>query len=236
MTAEPNLIKFFTEISLWIVARLSAGTMESVEHLSALSLGMGTGFFASLVGWQINLIAIHRGIERNTRTAAFFVGMGAAFADVIFILIAMTGAVPFLRNPKSWMVIRWVGILTVFLLAAKILLKKPQLAIREKKKKRNPAKNFLVGFLIVITNPAVFLIWIGMMSFLLTHFPEMKGLIFYWIFLGGFVIGAALWFFILSFRILREARNWDDERLYFLSKLSAFILLIVGCFLIFERF
>jgi len=104
MTSAPNLIQFIVETSLRIVAGLSVMTAESFEHLSALSLGMGTGFFASLTGWQINLIALHRGIERNTRTASFFVGMGAAFADIIFILVALTGAVPFLRNPNSWLV------------------------------------------------------------------------------------------------------------------------------------
>lgn len=211
-------------------------TVENFNQMSVMALGAVAGFLASLIGWQINIVAIHRGLERDTRTGAFFIGMGAALADVVFIFIAFTGAAPFLHRPGFWNTIKWVGIVTIFLVAARIFFCTPEMSAERKKKKRDPAKNLLVGFLLVISNPAVFLVWLGVIGFLLTQFREIGVLAHRWLFIAGFFGGAALWFTILSFGILHGARNWEDDKLYLLSKISAVILLIIGIFLIFQRF
>ena len=201
-----------------------------------MGLGILTGLLASLLGWQINILALHQGIERNSRTSTFFVGFGAAFADIVFILAAMAGAHWLPQRHSFWLPMKWIGIVTIFLLAGKVLFQKPKLGTEEVKKDRGLIRNFLVGFLLVICNPALFLLWIGVVSFLLTHLPKVEILLFRWVFLTGFLVGAAAWFVLLSCAILHGAKKWSDEKLYLISKLSAVALVIVGFFLIFEKF
>lgn len=200
-------------------------------------LGILAGFLASCFGWQIDLIAIQRGLKRG-RTAAFLVGCGAILADMLFLSAGFKGTQPLLDHPEYWGIIRWIGIGVILSLAARSFWarSKPH-EQSEEVIKRNPTKNFLVGFLVVITNPVVFLMWIGIIGFLRTHFPETRAPWFNELFLGGFLIGAVLWFVLLAFIFLRKLKRWSEENHSFLSRVSSGILVLVALYLIFfEKF
>lgn len=202
-----------------------------------MPLGILAGFFASCFGWQIDLIAIQRGLKRG-RTAAFLVGCGAILADMIFLSIGFTGTQPLLEHPEWWGIIRWVGITVILALAVRGFWphSKPRKQVEEVSK-RNPTKNFLVGFLVVITNPVIFLMWLGIIGFLRAHFPEAREPGFKEFFLGGFLIGAMLWFVPLAFVLLKRLNHWSEENHTFISKLSSGTLVLVALYLIFfEKF
>jgi len=202
-----------------------------------MPLGILAGFLASCFGWQIDLIAIQRGLKRG-RTAAFLVGCGAILADMIFLAVGFTGTQPLLEHPECWGIIRWVGITVILGLAVRGFLShsKPRQQVDEVSK-RNPTKNFLVGFLVVITNPVVFLMWLGIIGFLRAHFPEARAPWFKEFFLGGFFVGAMLWFVPLAFIFLKKLNHWSEENHTFISKLSAGTLVLVALYLIFfEKF
>lgn len=202
-----------------------------------MPLGILAGFLASCFGWQIDLIAIQRGLKRG-RTAAFLVGCGAILADMIFLAVGFTGTLPLLNHPEWWGIIRWVGIGVILTLAVRGLWghSKPRRHDEEVSKK-NPSKNFLVGFLVVITNPVVFLMWLGIIGFLRAHFPEAREPWFTEFFLVGFLIGAMLWFVPLAFIFLKKLTRWSEENHTFLSRISAGTLVLVALYLIFfEKF
>lgn len=202
-----------------------------------MPLGILAGFLASCFGWQIDLIAIQRGLKRG-RTAAFLVGCGAILADMIFLSVGFTGTQPLLDHPEWWGIIRWVGISVILTLAVRGFLahSKPRKQVEEVNK-RNPTKNFLVGFLVVITNPVVFLMWLGIIGFLRAHFPEARAPGFKEFFLGGFLVGAMLWFVPLAFVFLKKLNHWSEENHTFISKLSSGTLVLVALYLIFfEKF
>ncbi|HNX68967.1 MAG TPA: LysE family transporter [Candidatus Omnitrophota bacterium] len=198
--------------------------------------GILAGFLGSSLGWQINLIAINRGLRRG-RMAAFLVGFGSVAADMIFLYVGLAGAAPLLMHPDWWRIIRWVGIVVLFSLAARTLLahgkSRPEI---EEVEKRNPTKNFLVGFLVVMTNPAVFLLWMGVVSFFMAHFPEMRQPWAKEFFLAGYPIGAGMWFGPLAFIFLKRLSRWGERNSGVTSKLSAALLILVALFLIFEKF
>lgn len=200
-------------------------------------LGILTGFLASCFGWQIDLIAIQRGLKRG-RMAAFWVGSGAVLADMIFLAIGFTGTQPLLDHPEWWGIIRWIGIGVILTLAVRGFWGHSQPRKQDEEvSKRNPTKNFLVGFLVVITNPVVFLMWVGIIGFLRTHFPEAREFWFEKFFLAGFLIGAMLWFVPLAFIFLKKMKGWSEENHSFLSRLSAGTLVLVALYLIFfEKF
>jgi len=200
-------------------------------------LGILAGFLASCLGWQIDLIAIQRGLKKG-RMAAFLVGCGSALADMIFLALGFTGTRPLLDHPEWWGIIRWIGIGVILALAVRGFWghTKPRKHDEEVSKK-NPTKNFLVGFLVVITNPVVFLMWIAIIGFLRANFHEAREPWFPGFFLAGFLVGAMLWYFPLAFIFLKKLKHWSDKNHAFLSRLSAALLVLVAVYLIFfEKF
>lgn len=198
-----------------------------------LFIGFSAGFIGFMVGWQINLVSIHRGIDRG-RTAAFAVGMGAAFADLVFLLIGFTGLHPFTNHPELWGHLKWITVGMLFLVAYRTYIRKKSrnsLAVG----KRNPAKNMLLGFLIVVSNPLAFFLWLAVLSFLVSHFPAVRILQNRWIFLAGFAAGAVLWFTFICLWVLSHARKWNEERLHLLSRLTAVGLALAALVLAFAK-
>jgi threonine/homoserine/homoserine lactone efflux protein len=200
-------------------------------------LGILTGFLVSCFGWQIDLIAIQRGLRRG-KIAAFLVGCGAVLADMIFLSVGFTGTQPLLEHPEWWGIIRWVGISILLILAARVFFVhgRPHQQVDEVTQ-RNPTKNFFVGFLVVITNPAVFLMWVWFVGFFRTHFAEARRPWFKEFFLAGFLIGAMLWFVPLAFIFLKKLKRWSEGNHSILSRFSALVLVVVALYLIiFEKF
>ena len=200
-------------------------------------LGILAGFLAASLGWQINLIAIQRGLHRG-RFAAFLVGCGAILADSVFLWVGLTETAAILEHPEWWGLIRWVGISVILILAARAFFfhTKPRPPAEEVQKK-NPTRNLLVGFLVVISNPVVFLMWVGVVGFLRVHFPEARVPWFREFFLAGFWVGGMLWFIPLALIFLKKLKRWNEANHAAISRILGGVLVLVALFLIFfEKF
>ncbi|MCB9799216.1 MAG: LysE family transporter [Candidatus Omnitrophica bacterium] len=195
-------------------------------------IGFLSGFLAALLSWRINIVAIQRGVQRG-KTAAFFVGVGSLTADVVLILGAFSGARPLTQNQHLWMILKIIGILTILFVAFKIFFQAPKL-MEKAEKERNPPKNFLIGFSIVAGNPAVFMLWMGLVSFILTQAQDATQQHFHYEYLAGFFCGGLIWVSLLCFLILPKIRAWGERPLYLISRISAIILIICAIILIFN--
>lgn len=195
-------------------------------------LGTFIGFFASALGWQVNLVSIHRGLKRG-KTSAFLVGAGAACGDILFMAVAFAGVDPLLDHPQLWIPLKYLATCIIFVIGLQILFHRPKGRAEPEIKNYNPTKNFFIGFFLVVTNPAVFLLWVGVISFIMTHFPEAESEVIKLKILGGFFAGALGWFLILALVLLPKIRQWGDAALHYLSRLSAVILLLAAVILIF---
>ncbi len=189
-----------------------------------------------MLGWQINIIGIHRGLARG-KTAPLLIGLGATTAELIIILIAFAGATPLLHHPHFWAVAKWFGITTLLFTSFSILFHKKNFKNPDEKIERGPARSFVIGLMLVGGNPAIYLMWIGMIGLLMGHLHlSLASLQFRLLFVGGFFAGCMSWFAILSFFILDHIRQWGEDRLHLISRLSAALLLIAAGVLIFEKF
>lgn len=194
------------------------------------------GFSVSLLGWQLNLIVLHRGIRKG-RTSAFMTGAGASLSDFLLLLLGFSSARSFLKHFPFWNQLKWGGIVMLFLMALKILFHKPVLRAHEPEvKNRRLASSFFIGLIMVLGNPAVAFLWIMASAYLLAHFPEAHNSVFQMIFCSAFLIGALLWFVILSVNILPTVKTWKESTLHLLSRISAILLLVALVFLIFKKF
>ena len=212
----------------------SSLTQTLQQHAVPL-IGLTAGFLASLLGWQINTLSIHRGLERG-RTASFCVGWGAVMADLFFVFLGLTGAHALLDHHEVWIIAKFLGTATLIGVGLKIFFEKPVPKKERHRKKRSPTQSFILGFVVVAGNPSLLFMWIGLISFLATHFPDADLVASKLVFLIAFFIGGSFWFFILSVFILRHIREWGEERLHWISRISAMAMLLAGCILVFERF
>jgi len=178
-------------------------------------------------------MAIQRGLEKG-RSAAFFLGVGAVMADLVIICTAFLGTTPLIHHPLFHGALKWIGVVVLLTLGAKILMQAPPSGVTVKKKNKvDHAKNSLLGFLLVISNPALFVMWVGITGFLLGRFPDLLKL--KWFFLLGFFIGGSSWFGILSLSLVNHARSWKDHHVALVSKIIGVFLIALGIFLIFEK-
>jgi arginine exporter protein ArgO len=77
--------------------------------------------------------------------------------------------------------------------------------------------------------------WLGILTFLIGHFPEARRPAFKWCFCGGFILGSLSWFGPLAFVLLAKIREWDEAHLHTLSRLLAAVLVAVAFLLVLEK-
>ncbi len=197
--------------------------------------GFVTGFAVSMLGWQINILSIHRGLEKG-RSGPILVGLGAAFADSLIIFAASAGAAPLMDHPHFWTISKWFGITAVFLVSLRILFHKSKFKDPLEKKTRGPAQSFVMGFIVVVSNPAVYLLWAAAVSLIILHFQDIRIWKLRIFFLAGFFFGCFSWFSILAFFILKHIREWGESKLHLISRVCAVLLLTGAVLLMFKKF
>ena len=203
--------------------------------LRVFALGLLVGFVVSLLGWQINIISLHRGM-RGGRASALVTGLGAATADALLMIAGMSGAKPFLEHFQFWGPMKWVGGSMLIFMALKILFHKPAQNIKDPEvKSRGLTGSFLIGLIVVLANPAVIILWLMASGLILAHFPSTHAWPFLLSFPIAFVAGAMAWFAVLSFVLLGHVKTWSENTLHLLSRCSAVALLGALIFLIFEK-
>ncbi len=198
-----------------------------------MGLGLIIGFLAALMGWQINLVAIHRGLHRHGKASAFRVGLGATLADALLVLLVFSGVHPFLHHPLFLGTAKAIGIISIVGVSLRMLFHRVP-----KTPKPDPAgaKDFFVGFFLVAGNPAIFILWIGAVGFLLVHFPQIQEWGFRFRFLGGLLLGSAGWFAVVAAFLLGWVRRSGEGSLHWISRVSAILLLCAAGLLFFHKF
>ncbi len=197
-------------------------------------LGSLIGFFVSLLGWQTNFVCIHRGLAHGKRSA-FFTGICAALGDISVMTIVFSGTLSLVQHQELQGVIKWVGVFTLLAISLKILLTKPKSSGPSELKKKYDAKGNLLGFLVVVSNPGVYLLWAGVWSFLLSRFKELRDWASFSAFIASFLLGATLWFLVLSGFFLGHIEQWQESKLRLLSKVIAGLMLTAAVILIFRK-
>lgn len=197
--------------------------------------GILAGFLTAALGWQTNLISLHRGVNYGRR-AAFWTGVGAIIGDVIWITVAFAGAKTVLNYHHHLQHFKWLGIITICFAGLRILFHNPKKIQAETKMQHDPGKSVFVGLLIVGGNPALLILWLGIIGFVLTYVPDATHPMFHFWFVTGFMSGGMSWFSLLALVLLPQVKRWKEDKLHLISKVSAVLLLAAAVFLIFKKF
>jgi threonine/homoserine/homoserine lactone efflux protein len=198
--------------------------------LAALT-GFISGVLLSIPVGPINLTIINEGARRGFIWAAL-IAAGAVVADLIYCTMAFTGFASFFGNRVIKAVMELTSFVFLLYLGVKFLKAKTIEAsskIEERiEEKLHPHSAFMIGFVRVIGNPGVLLLWmIIAANFISREWVQREGSSeFFCIF--GVAVGAGLWFLGLSYAVSLGHKKFTDKTLLKLEHFSGIGLITLA--------
>ena len=196
--------------------------------------GIIIGFSASVPLGPIGVLCIQRTLNKG-RISGFISGLGAAFSDTIYAIIAgfsLSFIVTFIE--QQLLFIQIFGAILLIVLGINIFYSNPAVQLRKQRKgKGNLFQDFFSTFLITISNPLAIFLFLAFFA----SFGAVKpgdGVSNQFALIGGVLIGASFWWFILSSLISLFRSKINLRRLWWLNKITgaAIVTLVIIGFII----
>lgn len=199
--------------------------------VSAALLGGLSGFVASVPGGPVNATLLAEGGHKGFRWA-FFVGLGAVVMEALYCSAAFAGFDALFGSRLFRATMELVSFLLMLWLGVKYLLGAPMpgeaRGVRLMERRFHPHTAFWTGFVRVLGNPGILLLWITVTAMLLSRdwladtWPSKR------CFVGGVASGALLWFALLGWGVARHRDSISPAALRRLSQVSGVLLLGVA--------
>lgn len=199
------------------------------EHSpTALITGLLAGFLVSIPVGPINLTIINEGARRGFRWA-LMIGLGSMLMESIYCALALTGFSVFLALPWVKSVMELLSFLFLLILSWKYFSAKelpmPSHSSEVIEKKLHPRSAFMVGFVRVLGNPSVLLLWVTLTATFLAHNWVDRTLDDRVSCVLGVAIGATLWFLLLAYGVSRGHGRISPRVLLRMEHISGALLL-----------
>ncbi len=211
------------------IAELNLTNMEFDFLIKGLILGFSV---AAPVG-PIGILCINRTLKKRF-ISGFVSGLGAAFADVVYGLIAglgLTAISSFLIEQK--ILIQSIGLVFLFYLGIKTLLTKNKNKKELKDQKKGLFKDLASTFLLTISNPATILFFIAVFAGLGISNTEKNYLSSTLLILGVF-LGSSVWWLFLNCISYKLRNKLKDNFFKKIDIVSGVIILAFACWLLFD--
>src|SRR5687767_954731 len=203
--------------------------MINPDHsLTAIITGFVASFLVSVLVGPINLTIINEGARRGFKWAVM-IGLGAVAMEAIYCAIALTGFSAFLQVPMVKSIMELLSFLFLLFLAWKYFSAKTipdhvhSADVIEQK--LHPRSAFMVGFVRVLGNPSVLLLWVTLTATFLSHNWVDQTVDDRVCFVVGVAGGAALWFTLLAWGVSRGHGRMSPRILLRMEHISGAILL-----------
>lgn len=204
----------------------------ALEHTSTAGItGFIAGFLISIPVGPINLTIINEGARRGFFWA-LMIGCGSVLMESIYCAIALAGFSAFLGLPMVKSVMELLSFLFLLFLSWKYFRAK---SIPEHthgadviEQKLHPRSAFMIGFVRVLGNPSVLLLWVTLAATFLAH---------NWVdrttddrvaCVIGVAGGAGLWFFLLAWVVSKGHGRFSPRVLLRMAHVSGAILFIAA--------
>lgn len=201
---------------------------ENWPHLTAAALGIVAGFVASMPGGPVNATLLGESASKGLKWA-LFVGLGAVVMEALYCAAAFAGFAGLFESRWVRATMELVSFLLMLWLGIRYLRGGPMpgenrgVALVEHR--FHPHTAFWTGFLRVLGNPGILLLWITVTATLTARewlhgdWPSR------WLFVAGVTAGAFLWFLILAWGVTRGHGRISPAALRRLSQTSGILLL-----------
>ena len=223
-----------------------------MAEISPIFLALLTGFVAGLllsmpIG-PVNLTIINEG-ARQGFLWAILIGLGASSMEAIYCTIAFTGfsslfSSTMIKTSMEVFSFAFFLFLGMKFLMAKTITAPTQLGVAAAEKfearlgeKFQPHSAYMTGFVRVFSNFGVLVFWIGLAAYLMSHQAYFTTQDFVantltakFMCVLGVVLGANLWFVILSYGVSRGQNRFNERTLLKMQHFSGVCLIIIGIF------
>ena len=193
--------------------------------------GFVSGFLVSFPVGPINLTILNEGARRGF-LCAVMIAAGAVLMETIYCALAFMGFSQFFTHATVKAAFELISFLLMLFLGIKFLRAK---AVEEQNRienrieeKLHPHSAFMIGFVRVLGNPGVLLLWITLAATFIAHDwvgesrEEKMACIL------GVCLGTAAWFLLLSYGVSRGHRKFSPGTLLRMEHISGACLLIVA--------
>jgi threonine/homoserine/homoserine lactone efflux protein len=203
--------------------------MPALEHTTtAMMTGIAAGFLVSIPVGPINLTIINEGARRGFFWA-LMIGLGSVLMESIYCAIALAGFAAFLGLPVVKSIMELLSFLFLLFLSWKYFLAKSIPSHTHGadviEQKLHPRSAFLIGFVRVLGNPSVLLLWVTLSATFLSHNWVDDTLDDRVACVVGVASGAALWFLLLAYVVGRKHGRISPRMLLRMEHVSGALLL-----------
>ena len=203
--------------------------MAVLDHsFVALITGFGAGFVVSIPVGPINLTIINQCARRGFKWG-LMIGLGSVAMESIYCALALTGFSAFLTLPVVKSAMELLSFMFLLFLSWKYFSAKTipdhvhSADVIEQK--LHPRSAFMVGFVRVLGNPSVLLLWVTLTATFLAHNWVDETVDDRVCFVTGVAVGATLWFALLAWGVSRGHGRISPRVLLRMEHVSGAILL-----------
>ncbi|MEA3317255.1 MAG: LysE family transporter [Bacteroidota bacterium] len=196
--------------------------------------GLVVGFVASIPLGPVGVLSIQRTINKGLSSGVMS-GMGAAFVDTIYAIIAVFG-ISYIINfiEQQQLYIELIGGSVLVFLGIRIFRTNPIKQLRRhRKSKSNLIEDFVSIVFLTLSNPLAIFLFIAAFAGIGIVDSEANQFSTILIILGVF-LGAILWWFILSSLVDLFRSRFRLKQLWWINKIAGLAILAFGIAIFFS--
>ena len=202
---------------------------QTIGLMDMIVKGAIIGIVVSAPMGPTGVLCIQRTLNKG-RWYGFVTGCGAALSDIIYAIITgygMSFVVDYIEDPHLLFWMKLVGCALLFIFGIYTFHSNPAGEIRNvSHNKGSLVTTFITGFSTTFLNPGIvflFLAMFGQFTFIVPDnpIPQIAGYIF-------IVIGALLWWFVLSWLVDKVRNRFEERGLWIINRVIGVIVMIVS--------
>lgn len=202
---------------------------QTIGLMEMIVKGAIIGIVVSAPMGPTGVLCIQRTLNKG-RWYGFATGCGAALSDIIYAIITgygMSFVVNYIEDPHLLFWMKLVGCALLFIFGIYTFHSNPAGEIRNvSHNKGSLVTTFITGFSTTFLNPGIvflFLAMFGQFTFIVPDnpIPQIAGYIF-------IVIGALLWWFVLSWLVDKVRNRFEERGLWIINRVIGVIVMIVS--------
>lgn len=192
--------------------------------------GIFIGLFVSAPMGPIGMLCVQRTLNRG-RWHGFITGAGAAFSDALYALVILLGMgiiSDFLEKNEAVTLV--VGSIILFFFGLMVFLSHPMKNWTPdmKQEETRYKRDFWTAFLLTLSNAAIIFVFIMLFARFDFNPLEQGGWISLSVGILAIILGALLWWFLLTTILSKTRRYFSRSGLILLNKVVGSILMLFG--------
>ena len=196
--------------------------------------GIIVGFIASIPLGPVGVLTIQRTLNKG-RLSGVFSGMGAAFVDTLYAIIAVLGlsyVIHFIEEQQMYF--QLIGGIVLIALGMRIFYTNPVRQLRRQMRKKNRMlEDFLSVVFLTLSNPLAIFLFIAGFAGIGVMTTKLNGLMSFLI-IGGVFLGASLWWTFLSYIVDLFRKHFRLKQLWWINKIAGMAIFVFGFLAMFK--